>query len=192
MRLALLAAAAALVAAPSAAHAGPPWVAIELPANPLNGATREAYLIVRTYHHDRTISMPLIGRAEGFVNGERRTIPLVFRSAGDGAVFALDRTWPTEGAWVLVITAGEVNGKGGATALVGVGPDGQVASVRVPSRRDGRWVIPITPSAAEIEQSLRTLAGLAPRDADGVRLGLLPLLVIPVGVGLGLASRRRR
>ena len=40
---------AALTASP--ALAGPPWLSIELPANPLNSTTRGMYLLVRTYHH---------------------------------------------------------------------------------------------------------------------------------------------
>jgi len=196
MRLATLAltgtlASTALVAAPTDAHAGPPWVSIELPANPLNAHTREAYLLVRTYHHERTISMALSGRAEGIVNGQRRSIPLTCRQVGDGALFALDRSWPTEGTWLLVITGGEVNGKGGATALVGIDAKGEVTSVRVPSRKDGQWVIPTTPSASEIEASLQTLAGLDSQDDGRVHLGFLPMLLIPAGVGATLVMRKR-
>ena len=35
----------------SSALAGPPWIAIEYPANPFDRTSRDAFLTVRTYHH---------------------------------------------------------------------------------------------------------------------------------------------
>ncbi|HJS46760.1 MAG TPA: hypothetical protein VJ773_02105 [Gemmatimonadales bacterium] len=187
MPRALALAAAALVALPAVAVAGPPWVSIELPANPLDRTTRGAYLLVHSFHHERVITMSLTGRAEGMVNGKRTSLPLAFRETSRGAVFALDQSWPKGQAWVLVITAGAVNGKGGATALVGIGPDGEVRSVRVPNRKDGEFLVPTDPTAQEIERSLKTLAGMD-GDDDGVSLALLPLVLLPFGV---VALRRR-
>lgn len=179
-------AAAALLALPAVAVAGPPWVSIELPANPLDRTTRGAYLLVHSFHHERAITMNIAGRAEGIVNGKRTSIPLRFRETARGAVYALDQSWPKDGAWLLVITTGAVNGKGGATALVGVGPDGEVRSVRVPNRKQGEWIIPTDPTAQEIESQLKTLAGMD--GEDGVHLGFLPLILLPLGV---VALRRR-
>ena len=34
------------------AAAGPPWISIEYPANPLDPETRGALVVVRTYHHE--------------------------------------------------------------------------------------------------------------------------------------------
>ena len=179
-------AAAALLALPATALAGPPWVSIELPANPLDRTTRGAYLLVHSFHHERAITMNIAGRAEGLVNGKRTSVPLTFRETSRGAVLALDQSWPKGEAWVLVITTGAVNGKGGATAIVGVGPDGEVRSVKVPNRKQGEWIVPTEPAAQEIERQLQTLAGL-----DGgpkVHLGFLPLVLLPLGV---VALRRR-
>jgi hypothetical protein len=80
-----------------------------------------------------------------------------------------------------VITTGAVDGKGGATALVGVGPDGEVRSVKVPNRKQGDFMVPTDPTAQEIERSLQTLAGMDGGD-DGVSLALLPLVLLPLGV----------
>ena len=181
-------AAAALLALPSLAFAGPPWVSIELPANPLDRTTRGAYLLVHSFHHERIISMAIAGRAEGMVNGQRRTIPLKFRETSRGAVFALDQMWPKEGTWMLVITAGATEGKGGATALVGIGADGEVRSIKVPSRKDGEYLIPVEPTAQEIERSLQALAAADGQD-DGTSLALLPLALLPLGA---LVAIRRR
>ena len=38
------------------AAAGPPWIAIEYPANPHDPNTRGAFLTVRTYHHGDLMS----------------------------------------------------------------------------------------------------------------------------------------
>ena len=179
----------ALLGLPAAAVAGPPWVSIELPANPLDRSTRGAYLLVHSFHHERVITMNLVGRAEGMVNGKRTSLPLAFRETSRGAVFALDQSWPKGEAWLLVITAGAVNGKGGATALVGIGPDGEVRSVRVPNRKQGEFTVPTDPTAQEIERQLQTLAGADERD-DGTSLAVLPLLLLPLGALVGLRRGR--
>jgi len=62
----------ALLAAP--ALAGPPWISIELPANPYDQATRGAFLLVHAFHHGQPVGYLLTGTAEGIVNGERRSI----------------------------------------------------------------------------------------------------------------------
>ena len=180
-------AAAALLAFPAVALAGPPWVSIELPANPMDRTSRGAYLLVHSFHHERIISMAVAGRAEGIVNGRRQTIPLKFRETSRGAVFALDQVWPREGTWVLVITAGAVEGEGGATALVGIGADGEVRSIKVPTRKDGNNLLPVTPTAQEVERSLQALAAADGQD-DGTDLALLPLLLLPLGA---LVAARR-
>ena len=51
---------------------GPPWISLEMPANPLDPETRNAVLVVRAYHHATPAGYSLAGTAEGVVNGERR------------------------------------------------------------------------------------------------------------------------
>jgi hypothetical protein len=45
-----------------------------------------------------------------------------------------------------------------ATAVVELGADGEVASVRVPTRRQGEWTIPVDVSMDDVERALRARA----------------------------------
>src|SRR2546422_4271544 len=78
--LALAALACALVAAPAPAFGlkGPPWISIELPANPYDKSTRDAFLLVHAFHHGTAMGFIVTGTAEGMVNGERRSVKLDF------------------------------------------------------------------------------------------------------------------
>jgi len=131
---------------------GPPWISIEYPVNPHDQSMRGAFLLVHTFHHSTPIVYPVEGTAEGIVNGERRTIKLEFTETSRTGVYGLRRQWPTEGVWTLII-------KGGATAVVELGADGAVASVRVPSRQERGWTIPTDVSVTEIDRALRARAG---------------------------------
>jgi hypothetical protein len=159
-RLTLIALLACLGAA-RPALAGPPWISIELPANPYD-ASRGAFLLVHAYHHGTPVIDLISGTAEGIVNGERRTITLEFSSSGRDDVRALKKMWPDEGVWTLVITATQAPGET-ATAVVEIGPDGQVSSVRVPSRWVGDHVEPVSVARADIDSSLRARAGALAR-----------------------------
>ena len=188
-----LAAALLLSAAvPSVAVAGPPWISVELPANPINSTTRGAFLLVRTYHHASAVSAPLTGRAIGTVNGERRTVTLTIERTSVPGVYAVRRTWPAEGSWALAIHLGEGTDVA-ATALVGVGADGEVRSVKVPTETDGRHTWPRAASNAEIEGMLASVTALAavPAEPEGALDPIHALLLVPLGLGAGFALRRR-
>ena len=58
--------------------AGPPWISIEYPPSPYDRATRDAFLLVHAYHHATPADFPVSGRAEGVVDGKRRTVELQF------------------------------------------------------------------------------------------------------------------
>jgi hypothetical protein len=131
---------------------GPPWISIEYPVNPHDQSMRGAFLLVHTFHHSTPIVYSVEGTAEGVVNGERRTITLEFTETSRTGVYGLRRQWPTEGVWTLVI-------RGGATAVVELGADGAVASVRVPSRQERGWTVPTDVSMTEIDRALRARAG---------------------------------
>src|SRR6266566_204219 len=70
--LALAAVACALVAAPAPAFGlkGPPWISIELPANPYDKSTRDAFLLVHAFHHGTAMGFIVTGTAEGMLNGD--------------------------------------------------------------------------------------------------------------------------
>jgi len=156
----LLAASAALVAAApstSAHRAGPPWISIEYPANPLDPATRDAYLLVHAFHHRMPMESNVNGTAEGLVGGERKSIALRFDKTDRTGVYALRKQWSDEGVWTLVIRAGQGGGTP-AQALVELAADGSISSVRVPTTRQNEWTVPRAITAQEIEQSLQSRA----------------------------------
>lgn len=174
-----------LVAAPL--HAGPPWISIELPANPLNPTTRGMFLLVRSYHHGDAMQMPVTGSATGLVDGKRRTVSLTFERTNMPGVYALRQNWPSEGAWVLAMNVG---GKEGPTALVGIGTDGRVHSVDVPTRSEGRntWGREVTEK--DIEDALRQVARAGMPSPAG-RANLAGIAVV-LPLALGIAALRRR
>lgn len=154
MRTLIVAAALALALTP--ALAGPPWITVEYPGNPLDPQTREAFLVVHAWHHDQPIGVPVKGTAVGMVNGERREIALRLTPTRRSGAYALTRQWPAEGRWMLhLVTVQGSEDNWNAHALVRLAPDGSIAGVTVPSRRDGRHVIPRAPTAAELEAALR-------------------------------------
>ena len=150
---------AAALAVVAALAVGPPWISIEYPANPHDRSNTGVMLYVHVFHHAQPIAYPIEGTAEGFVNGERRSIKLKFTETARPAVYGLSRQWPTEGVWTLVIkmSRGESGGDG-ATAIVELGTDGEIASVRVPTRQQGEWTIPVDVSMTEIDRALRARA----------------------------------
>jgi len=145
----------ALLAAP--ALAGPPWISIELPANPYDQATRGAFLLVHAFHHGQPVGYLLTGTAEGIVNGERRSIKLEFSETTRDGVYALKRMWPTEGVWTLVIKANQ-GPDDAPTAVIELGPEGEVASIRVPVMQRGQWTVPAPVSLGEIDAALKARA----------------------------------
>jgi len=146
---------AAALAAVAALVVGPPWISIEYPANPHDRATTGAMLYVHVFHHAQPIAYPLEGTAEGIVNGERRSIKLKFTQTARPAVYGLSRQWPTEGVWTLVIKTSTGDHTSEATAVVELGADGEIASVRVPTRRQGEWTIPTDVSMDDVVRALR-------------------------------------
>jgi len=145
----------ALLAAP--ALAGPPWISIELPANPYDQATRGAFLLVHAFHHGQPVGYLLTGTAEGIVNGERRSIKLEFSETTRDGVYALKRMWPTDGVWTLVIKANQ-GPDDAATAVIELGAQGEVASIRVPVMQRGQWTVPAPVSLGEIDAALKARA----------------------------------
>lgn len=150
--------AASAVAVVAALVVGPPWISIEYPANPHDRANTGAMLYVHVFHHAQPIAYPLEGTAEGIVNGERRSIRLKFTETARPAVYGLSRQWPTDGVWTLVIKTRTGDQGSEATAVVELGADGEVASVRVPTRRQGEWTIPVDVSMDEVDRALRARA----------------------------------
>lgn len=184
-----LAAALLVLAAP--ALAGPPWISVEIPANPHMREARGALLLVRAYHHDSERAFRVTGFAEGRVGGERVSVPLDLSPTGQAGIYALPRPDLAEGRWVLVLSL-DSGGNAAATALVTLDGDGEVSGVRVPTRerRIEGFTIPRPASEAEIE------ALLAADTSDGDAPGAAPLAAVAglaaLALAVPLAHRRRR
>ena len=144
---------AALVATP--AIAGAPWISVELPANPMDPATRGAFAVVRTYRHADPMPFVVTGTAEGLVEGERRSLSMTLRSTNGTGRVAIMKTWPSDGVWLLKLGVEGMD----MNAAIGVGADGELAFVRVPTNREGG---PRSLSRSEVETLLRALAGGQP------------------------------
>ena len=160
LSIAAIAASVGLVAAapsPPSRLAGPPWISIEYPANPLDPTTRGAYLLVHAFHHQIPMASTVSGTAEGLVGGERKSIALRFEGTGRTGVYALRKQWSDDGIWSLVISVGQ-HDLDPAQALVELGADGGISSVRVPTTRQREWTIPRRITAQEVEQSLQSRA----------------------------------
>lgn len=138
---------------------GPPWISIETPPNPYDQASRGAFLVVHTFHHGNVVASGVTGTAEGIVGGARRSIRLAFDTTSRPGSYALRKQWPADGVWMLVISTGA--GESGVTALVDVSAAGEVARVRVPTRRADGWDIPVQVTARDIDSALRSRVGSA-------------------------------
>lgn len=187
-RLAVAAGLAVVFATP--AHAGPPWISIECPANPHHQLTRGATFLVRTYHHFQAVPATLTGTAEGLVRGQRRSVALQFAQGPGDGVYLVTSELPRDGAWILVIRNNI--GTEGATAVVELA-DGRVAGVEVPHRTtsDG-WKVPRQVTDAEIEAALRKHATkLASAERRGSPLGAM-LLAAGLLLAWPVAARFRR
>jgi len=139
----------------STAHAGPPWISIEYPANPFDQASRGGFLTVRTYHHGQIMAKTLTGTAEGVVNGKRETMKLDIRPGSSTGTYVVFWQRPAVGRWVLVINSGN-QGIVDATAVVEISATGEVASISVPTRSYGNgWIGPRPLAASEIDGLLQ-------------------------------------
>ncbi|HEY5022931.1 MAG TPA: hypothetical protein VII30_10655, partial [Gemmatimonadaceae bacterium] len=150
------------LSASSSALAGPPWIAIEYPANPFDATSRGAFLTVRTYHHGQFQSKTVTGTAEGVVDGKRESMALDIRPGSQPGMYVVRWQRPAAGRWVLVINSGSA-GVTEATAVVEIGPNGSVAGVTVPTRSIGNgWISPRAVAISEIDALLqgRALASL--------------------------------
>jgi hypothetical protein len=150
------------LSASSSALAGPPWIAIEYPANPFDATSRGAFLTVRTYHHGQFESKTVTGTAEGVVDGKRQSMALDIRPGSQPGMYVVRWQRPATGRWVLVINSGSA-GVTEATAVVEISPSGSVAGVTVPTKSIGNgWISPRAVATSEIDALLqgRALASL--------------------------------
>ena len=159
--------------------AGPPWISIEIPANPHDRATRGALLVVHAYHHGENVAYPLTGRAEGLVDGKRVSRPLSIARTGAAGVYAVASPDLADGRWILVLKLEA--GESGATALVRLDDRGEIAGVRVPSHARGGWTVPRPVTEREIDDLLQRgeLASAGGASASALAAGFGATILVP-------------
>ena len=160
MRFTRLLSLSALIATTAFTSFGPPWIAIETPANPYDAASRGAFLLVHAFHHGTPVGLPVSGNAEGIVKGERKTISLALKPTSRPGVYALHKQWADDGVWTLVLSVTQGSGEGNTvSAVVELGTNGQVASVDVPTVMRNNYRVPAPVSMANVEAGLKARAG---------------------------------
>jgi hypothetical protein len=111
---------------------------------------KNAVFVVRPGDCPDPAAAQITARAEGLVDGRRRTVPLSINALPTPGVHAVKKEWPDDGAWivnVVVACAGKTSG-----ALVTLGPKNSY-------RREGVKMIPHEPTQQEIDASLKALTG---------------------------------
>jgi hypothetical protein len=130
----------------------PPWISIESPVNPFDPSTRDAAFLVHAMMRGTTPQLSdLTASAEGIVDRVRHTVSVELEATSQPGTFAVRRQWPTDGAWLVVVTLAR-----STTAIVTLDAAGGVASVRVP-RQPGDPRLPRVPTAAEIDSTLAAI-----------------------------------
>jgi hypothetical protein len=127
---------------------GGPWISIESPVNPYDASARGALFLVHTFHHAVPTNLTLEARAEGLVDGHRRTVPLSPSAARTGT-FVVRNEWGAKGTWSVLLVATQPAPKVSIQAVVDVGADGSIARVTLPQRML---------TAADVDRSLRERA----------------------------------
>jgi hypothetical protein len=117
-----------------------------------NYRAKAAVFVLRPKNCAEPAAAEVRGTAEGLVGGMRRTMPLAHLTAmPTPGVYAVNREWPAEGAWVVNLV-----GKCGtetAGALVPIGPKGFL--------RESSQFFSRPASKEEIDESLKSLAAVS-------------------------------
>ena len=138
-----------------AALFGGPWISIEAPVNPYVSSTSGALFVVHTYVHQNPVDLPVSGRAEGLVDGKRRTVPFTLARSAQTGTYVVRREWGDKGIWTVLVTAmPEAKNGWSIQAVVNVGADGEIEKVSVP--RAGQT--PRLLTDADVERGLRDRA----------------------------------
>ena len=148
----LIAGLAAATTTGEAATFGGPWISIEAPVNPYDQATRGSLMLVHTFHHGTKVDLPLVGKAEGLVDGERKSVALTLTKSSQAGTRGVRNEWGSKGIWTVLLTASE--GENSIQATAEINADGSVGKISMPSK-NGR---PHLLSVAEVDQGLRNRA----------------------------------
>ena len=150
------------ILAATPALAGPAFISIEYPANPFDQATKDAIVLVHTYHHGIPMQFPVRAYAEGVVNGAHQRITLQVVATSRTGVWAVKGQLPANGSWVVRADMTDSETHAIASALIAI-TDGQLAAVQTPFRMRGGWRIPLEATQADVDALLATQARFARR-----------------------------
>jgi hypothetical protein len=117
------------------AVAGDFWVNVEAVRSSRPGTADQNVLVVRPAGCHEPENAAISATAEGFVKGQRKSVPLKLTSISPG-VYQISRQWPSEGIWVIAINA-EYRGLSRA-ALVRLGSGGNVPAILASQDGSGR------------------------------------------------------
>jgi hypothetical protein len=148
----LAAVTAATNSSSGAAMFGGPWISIEAPVNPYDQTARGALMLVHTFHHGTKVELPLVGKAEGLVDGERKSVALTLTKSAQAGTRSVRNEWGSKGTWIVLLTASQ--GEANIQATAEINADGSVGRIGVPSK-NGR---PHLLTVAEIDRGLRDRA----------------------------------
>jgi hypothetical protein len=123
-RAAFVATAALCIIAATRAWAGGFWFTVEAPAERKDPRIKDAALVVRTYLCGEPGSARINARAEGIVDGQRKSITLAVTEAKPG-VYTVRREWPSKGDWVIAISGADHGLI--CSKLVELGPNGNLS-----------------------------------------------------------------
>jgi hypothetical protein len=131
----------------------PPWLSIESPVNPWDPASKGVAFYVHGMLREGLPTLSDVsGAAEGLVNGERRSVPLEFKTTSRPGVFAVRRDWPSDGTWVVRVSLLTT------TALITFDRDGTVGSVTIPTVVTSGGTVPRAIAQREVDSTLTELA----------------------------------
>ena len=111
---------------------GPPMIAVEMPAAAFDKGSKDAVMIVRTSQCGTPIEAAVSARADGIVDGVRKTIPIKLRSTSKTGTYAVQQQWPTDGRWVLTFS---YESHGRVTAYVELPAPGATGTAAAPAVR---------------------------------------------------------
>lgn len=106
------------------AWAGGFWFTVEAPAARKDACLKDAVLVVRTYLCGEPGAARINAKAEGVVDGRRRTLALTASEVKPG-VYVIRREWPARGDWVVAISGSDHDLV--CSKLVGLGPNGNLS-----------------------------------------------------------------
>src|SRR5581483_10935549 len=128
--------------------AGGFWLQIGNPIASHDAKAKNAVLVARPWGCHSPEAAKVSGTAEGIVNGQRKTITLDLVALSETASYAVMRQWPSEGAWVVRLTAALPGLT--TSALVPIGSDG--------FDRGNTKFFAGEPPAADLDAMLHTMA----------------------------------